>query len=100
MPLWTVYAPAGAYSDEDKRSMSETITSVYAQIPIPKFYVVTIFEEVADGDLFVGGVKNSRFVRFRVDHMARTLPGPILREWRVRTVDTTLKSWVGHRDVP
>jgi phenylpyruvate tautomerase PptA (4-oxalocrotonate tautomerase family) len=97
MPLWKVYAPIGAYSDEDKQAMSETITSVYAQIPIPKFYVVTVFEEVADGDLFVGGVKHSRFVRFRVDHMARTLPGPILREWWVRTMDQTLKPWVGDR---
>ena len=77
--------------------MSEAITSVYAQVPIPKFYVVTGFEEIPDGDPFVGGVKNARFVRFRVDHIARTLPGPILREWWVRTVDTTLKPWVGDR---
>jgi phenylpyruvate tautomerase PptA (4-oxalocrotonate tautomerase family) len=97
VPLWKVYAPAGAYSEEDKRAISETITSVYAQIPIPKFYVVTVFEEVADGDLFVGGVKHSRFVRFRVDHMARTLAGPILREWWVRTVDKTLRPWVADR---
>src|SRR6267378_5165443 len=83
MPLWKVYAPAGAYSDEDKQAKSEAITSVYAQVPIPKFYVVTVFEEIPDGDLFVGGVKNARFVRFRVDHIARTLPGPILREWWV-----------------
>jgi len=97
MPLCKVYAPAGAYSDEDKQAMSEAITSVYPQVPIPKFYVVTVFEEIPDGDLFVGGVKNARFVRFRVDHIARTLPGPILREWWVRTVDTTLKPWVGDR---
>ena len=70
-----VYAPAGAYSDEDKRAMSEAITSVYAQVPIPKFYVVTVFEEIPDGDLFIGGVKNARFVRFRVDHIARDSAG-------------------------
>jgi phenylpyruvate tautomerase PptA (4-oxalocrotonate tautomerase family) len=97
MPLWKIYTPAGAYSQEDKEAMSEVITGLYAQIPIPKFYVVTVFEEVAEGDCFVGGVKHSRFVRFRVDHMARTLPGPILREWWVRTVDKSLKPWVGDR---
>jgi phenylpyruvate tautomerase PptA (4-oxalocrotonate tautomerase family) len=74
MPLWKVYAPVGAYTDDDKRAMSEAITEVYARVPLPKFYVVTVFEEVADGNCFVGGVKHSRFVRFRVDHIARPCP--------------------------
>jgi phenylpyruvate tautomerase PptA (4-oxalocrotonate tautomerase family) len=97
MPLWKVYAPAGAYTSDDKRAMSEAITGIYAQVPLPKFYVATIFEEVADGDCFVGGVTNSRYVRFRVDHIARTLPGPLLREWWMRTMDKILKPWVGDR---
>jgi phenylpyruvate tautomerase PptA (4-oxalocrotonate tautomerase family) len=97
MPLWKIYAPAGAYTSEDKRAMSEAITGLYAQIPIPKFYVVTVFDEVADGNCFVGGVAHSRFVRFRVDQIARTLSGPILREWWMRTVDKAIKPWVGDR---
>jgi phenylpyruvate tautomerase PptA (4-oxalocrotonate tautomerase family) len=97
MPLWKIYAPAGAYTDDDKRAMSETITDVYAQVPLPKFYVVTIFEEMKDGNCFVGGESNSRFVRFRVDHIARTLPTPTLREWWMHTVHNLLKPWVTDR---
>jgi phenylpyruvate tautomerase PptA (4-oxalocrotonate tautomerase family) len=97
MPLWKIYAPAGAYSDEDKRTMSQAITNVYAQIPIPNFYVVTIFEDVADGNVYVGGVKNPKFVRFRIDHIARTLPGSIFREWWMNLLDKVLATWVGDR---
>jgi phenylpyruvate tautomerase PptA (4-oxalocrotonate tautomerase family) len=97
MPLWKIYAPAGAYTDEDKRAMSEAITDVYARASLPRFYAVVVFEEVADGNCFVGGLKNSRFVRFRVDHIARTLPGPILREWWMHTAHELLKPWVTDR---
>jgi phenylpyruvate tautomerase PptA (4-oxalocrotonate tautomerase family) len=97
MPLWKVYHPTGAFSTEDKQELSERITSIYARIPIPKFYVVLIFEEVAKGNCFVGGKRNDKFVRFRVDHIARTLPGPIIREWWVRTIDEFIAPYVKER---
>jgi phenylpyruvate tautomerase PptA (4-oxalocrotonate tautomerase family) len=97
MPLWKVYTPAGAYSPEDKKAIAETITSVYAQVPIPKFYVVVVFEEVPPGDLFVGGVMNAKFVRFKVDQIARTLPGPVIREWWIRTLGNVLAPFVKDR---
>ncbi len=97
MPLWKIYTPVGAYSDEDKRAMSEAITDVYATIPIPRFYVVTIFEEVPEGNVYVGGVMSTNFVRFRIDHIARTLSGPILREWWMNLLDKVLAAWVRDR---
>ena len=97
MPLWKVYTPAGAYSDEDKRTMAETVTNVYAGVPIPKFYVVLIFEEMPKDTCFVGGVAHNKFVRFKIDQIARTIPGPILREWWIRTVDSVLAPWVKDR---
>ena len=48
MPLWKVYHPAHAFSAEDKQELAERITSVYAGIPIPKFYAVVIFEELTN----------------------------------------------------
>ena len=87
MPLWKVYHPVGAYSVQDKREFAEKVTEMYSRIPIPKFYVVMIFEEVAAESVYVGGVSHGKFVRFKLDHMARTLPGPILREWWVKAVD-------------
>jgi phenylpyruvate tautomerase PptA (4-oxalocrotonate tautomerase family) len=47
MPLWTVYHPVGAYSAQDKKEFAEKVTAMYSRVPIPKFYVVMIFEEVA-----------------------------------------------------
>jgi len=36
-----------------------------------------IFEEVAAESFYVGGASHGKFVRLKLDHMARTLPGPI-----------------------
>jgi phenylpyruvate tautomerase PptA (4-oxalocrotonate tautomerase family) len=97
MPLWKVYTPAGAYTAEDKKNMAERVTGVYASVPIPKFYVVLIFEEMPKDTCFVGGVANNKFVRFKIDQIARTIPGPIMREWWIRTVDSVLSPWVKDR---
>ena len=70
-----------------KSSLAERITGLYASIPLPKFYVVVIFEEISPDSCFVGGEPNNNFIRFKVDHIARTLPGAAIREWWVRTID-------------
>ena len=87
MPLWNIYHPVGAYSAQDKKEFAEKVTAMYSQIPIPKFYVVMIFEEVAAESVYVGGASHGKFVRLKLEHMARTLPGPIIREWWVKAVD-------------
>ena len=97
MPLWKVYHPANAFSASDKQELAERITSVYAGVPIPKFYAVVIFEEVDNGNCFVGGVQNDKFVRFKIDQIARTLPGPVIREWWMRTLDEVLAPFVKDR---
>jgi phenylpyruvate tautomerase PptA (4-oxalocrotonate tautomerase family) len=97
MPLWKVYHPAGAFTAEDKRILAEQVTGLYASIPIPKFYVVFIFEEIARDACFVGGVLNNKFVRFKIDHIARTLPGSVIREWWVRKIDALIAPYVKDR---
>src|ERR1700731_2942926 len=81
MPLWKIHHPAGAYSPEDKNEFAEAITQVYEAVPIPRFYVVIIFEEVAADSFYVGGESHDHFVRLQIDQMARTLPGPVIRPW-------------------
>ena len=49
MPLWKIYHPAGAFTAEDKKALSRQVTGIYVRIPIPRFYVVTIFEEIERG---------------------------------------------------
>jgi phenylpyruvate tautomerase PptA (4-oxalocrotonate tautomerase family) len=97
MPLWKVHHPADAYTAEDKKEFSEAITRIYEGVPIPRFYVVVIFEAVAAGDMFVGGEQHDRFVRIQIDQMARTMPGPVIREWWTRSVDAVIAPWVGDR---
>lgn len=97
MPLWKVYHPTNAFSAEDKQELAEQITNVYAGVPIPRFYAVVIFEEVAKGNCFVGGVRNDKFIRFKVDQIARTLPGPVIREWWMRTADEVIAPFVKER---
>lgn len=97
MPLWKIYHPAGAYTEEDKKGLAERITSLYAQVPIPKFYVVCVFEEIPPGNMYVGGERHDTFVRFKVDQIARTLPGPIIREWWVNMLDSLVAPYVKER---
>ena len=94
MPLWKVYHPVGAFTAEDKRALAKRVTDVDARIPIPKFYVVCVFEEMAPDCCFVGGEAHNKFVRFKVDHIARTLPGPIIREWWMTALDEAIAPFV------
>jgi len=97
MPLWKVYHPVGAFTAEDKKELAKRVTEVYARVPIPKFYVVFIFEEVAKDSCFVGGGRLNKINRFKVDQIARTLPGPVIREWWTRTLDEVLAPFVKDR---
>ncbi len=97
MPLWKIYHPKGAYTAEDKKKFSERITNVYASVPIPRFYVVAIFEEMPPEACYVGGVLTNNFVRFKIDQIARTIPGPIMREWWMTTIDEVIAPYVKDR---
>jgi phenylpyruvate tautomerase PptA (4-oxalocrotonate tautomerase family) len=97
MPFWKIHHPAGAYTPEEKKEFSEAITRVYEAIPIPRFYVVVIFEEVAADSFYVGGDSRGNFVRLQIDQMARTLPGPAIRERWVRNIDQVIAPWVRDR---
>jgi phenylpyruvate tautomerase PptA (4-oxalocrotonate tautomerase family) len=97
MPLWKIHHPVGAYTPEEKKEFAEAITRVYDAIPIPKFYVVVIFDEVTGDSVYVGGESHGSFVRIHIDQMARTLPGPVIREWWVRQLDQVIAPWVRDR---
>ena len=97
MPMWKIHHPVDAYTADDKKQFASAITSIFDALPIPRFYVVVLFEEVAAENFYVSGDSRDRFVRINIDHMARTLPGPVLREWWVHHADDVIKPWVGDR---
>jgi phenylpyruvate tautomerase PptA (4-oxalocrotonate tautomerase family) len=81
MPMWIVHAPEGVYSAEDKKDISEAITSIYVEfVDLPKFYVVVRFDEYPADSMWLGGEPANDFVRFVVDHIARQMDDPAFRE--------------------
>jgi phenylpyruvate tautomerase PptA (4-oxalocrotonate tautomerase family) len=81
MPMWIVHAPEGVYSAEDKKKISEAITSIYVEfVDLPKFYVVVRFDEYPPDSMWLGGELANDFVRFVVDHIARQMDDPAFRE--------------------
>ena len=80
MPLWNVYHPVGAYSEEEKRDFAERVTSHYEAAGLPRFYVVTLFHEVDRGSFYIGGEPVDDVVRIAIDHIAIHLEDPAWRE--------------------
>ncbi len=83
MPLWTVYHPRDAFSDQDKAKLASEITDLYAPY-MPRFFVGIVFKAVGENELFVGGQPTGRFVRFVLEHIAREFPN---REASRRFID-------------
>ena len=80
MPLWNVYHPAGAYTEQEKREFAGRVTSSYESRGLPRFYVVTLFHEVDRGSFYVGGEPVDDVVRITIDHLARHFDNPAMRE--------------------
>jgi phenylpyruvate tautomerase PptA (4-oxalocrotonate tautomerase family) len=80
MPLWNVYYPVGAYSEEEKREFADRVTGLYAARGLPRFYVVTLFHEMDRGSFYVGGEPVADRVRVAIDHIARHTEDPAGRE--------------------
>lgn len=71
MPLWNVYHPVDAYSDDEKREFSDKVAGFYESRGVPRFYVMTLFREVSRGSFFVGGEPADNTMRVAIDHIAR-----------------------------
>jgi phenylpyruvate tautomerase PptA (4-oxalocrotonate tautomerase family) len=80
MPLWHVYHPADAYSEQQKREFAEDATEFYARFGLPKFYVVMLFHEIPQASFLVGGEPSNETVRVVIEHIARHAEDPGLRE--------------------
>lgn len=71
MPLWTIHHTPGIFTAQDKRELASRITDGYARAGLPRFYVVTLFQETAPEDFYVGGEPTTVGVRITIDHIAR-----------------------------
>jgi phenylpyruvate tautomerase PptA (4-oxalocrotonate tautomerase family) len=79
MPLWNVYHPVGAYTDQEKREFAHQVTSIYEAVGLPRFYVATLFHGVDRGSFYVGGEPVDDRVQVAIDHIARHADDPARR---------------------
>ena len=80
MPLWTIYHSPGTFTADERRKLAETVTAYYSdQLGLPRFYVVTLFQEIPADSFYVGGEPSARAVRVTIDHIARRIPDSTLR---------------------
>ncbi|KAK6615323.1 hypothetical protein ACHAPC_000410 [Botrytis cinerea] len=93
MPLWIIHHPKHVFDDENsKKSLSQDITKLYTDVGLPAFYVVIVFTEVSDVNMYVGGDQaTTPFIRISIDHIAVHMEGPKVHvEWTSK-VDGALK---------
>lgn len=56
MPTYTVLAPAGRLSSEQKRAIAEEVTRTHNEVTgAPAFFAQVLFVDIEDGNWFVGG---------------------------------------------
>lgn len=91
MPLWNVYHPAGAYSEQEKREFAEHVTDVYTTVGLPAFYVVALFQEVDQGSFYVGGKPVTDRVRVAIDNIAGHPVDPATRDALRRRVGAVIQ---------
>ena len=94
MPLWTIHHTPGIFSDEEKHQLAARITDHYERIGLPRFYVVTIFNETRPGDFYVGGEPTQVGVRIVIDHIARKGTDKESREQITRWIKRILQPYM------
>jgi phenylpyruvate tautomerase PptA (4-oxalocrotonate tautomerase family) len=93
MPLWNVYLPVGAYSEEEKREFADRVTSLYGARGLPRFYVAALFHEVDRGSFYVGGEPADNLVRIAIDHIARHYADSASRESAMQRVGAVIQQF-------
>lgn len=94
MPLWTIHHTPGIFSDEEKHQLAARITDHYERIGLPRFYVITIFNETRPEDFYVGGEPTPAGVRVLIDHIARHSTDKESREQITRWIKRILHPYM------
>lgn len=71
MPFWKIYHSPNTLTQEDKSTLSASITQYYVSIGLPAFYVNVFYLPLGSDDFFVGGNPQSKKVSIEILHIAR-----------------------------
>jgi phenylpyruvate tautomerase PptA (4-oxalocrotonate tautomerase family) len=69
MPLWQIYYPERAFTNDDKSAIAEQVTALYQNF-LPRFYVNVMFVPLPESTFYIGGAPAGDFVRVTIDHIA------------------------------
>ena len=73
MPLWQLFVPEDAYTEDEKLDLGDRITNIYSDnFDLPRFYTTVIFHDLKPASFLVGGEKRGKFVQVVIVHAART----------------------------
>ena len=78
MPLWHLYVPEDAFTDEDMHDLANRITNIYSSpeamenfgFSFPRFYTSVIFHEIKPARFCIGGEPRDKFIQIQVAHIA------------------------------
>ncbi|MDT5219998.1 MAG: hypothetical protein QOF15_2103 [Mycobacterium sp.] len=100
MPLWTIHHTPGLFSDEQKRDLASRIADHYENAGLPRFYVITIFNETRPADFYVGGESTPVGARVIIEHIARRSTDTSSRQRIAKWINGILTPFLdGHPDL-
>ncbi|WP_040976957.1 tautomerase family protein [Necropsobacter massiliensis] len=96
MPMWKIYHPENAFSEQDKAEITNKITELYAGF-LPRFYVNVLFHPLAPTQLYIGGEPTTDFVRVTINHIARSIKDAETQQKFLAACSRILKPYVEDR---
>lgn len=96
MPIWHVYHPQDAFTDDDKQAIAQNVTGIYESF-LPRFYVNVLFIPVPKSSLYIGGEPTGDFVRVWIDHIARSIKDTETRDRFMKACGRALDPFVAQR---
>jgi hypothetical protein len=71
MPFWKIYHSLNTLTQQDKATLSASITEYYTSIGLPAFYVNIFYLPLSSADFFVGGKPIFKKLSIEILHIAR-----------------------------
>jgi hypothetical protein len=96
MPLWKIYHPEDAFTNDEKSAIAEQATVLYQSF-LPRFYVNVMFVPLPDSTFYIGGAPASDFVRVTIDHIAAQITDAEMQTAFLNAVAKILSPYVADR---
>lgn len=90
MPLWVFTHTPNAFSPEDKREITDRITTVYRRTGLPGFYVNVQFSELNPHHIYRGGPRPAKFTTISIYNDAESFKNLTERNKLLNRIDWVL----------